>query len=149
MKVIESRKVEDVVIELFDDYSETLEEFSNNYNKELLEFAETICKCHRNFQLFNSIRNPSDRVIQAGGFVYLSFDNTYTSMKLLMLGYLTSLDVESFEKLLPQYREEALNSDFYLTLDAILLRFLHSIRVVSASDVMDEAKSCLGFWTTR
>ena len=89
MKVIEPRKVEDVVIELFDDYNETLEEFSNNYNKELLEFAETISKCHRNFQLFNSIRNPSDRVIQAGGFVYLSFDNTYTSMKLLMLGYLT------------------------------------------------------------
>ena len=60
-----------------------------------------------------------------------------------------SLDVESIEELLPQYREKALNSDFYLTLDAILLRFLHRIRVVSASDVMDEAKSCMEFWTTR
>ncbi len=89
MKVIEPRKVEDVVNELFDDYRQTLEDFAKNYNQEILEFSETISKCHRNYQLFSNAKNPSNRIIQVGGFVYLSIDNAYTSMKLLMLGYLT------------------------------------------------------------
>lgn len=89
MKVIDARKVQDLVIELFDDYKETLDDFTESHNEELVEFSEIISECHKKYQLFNNINNPSDRVIQVGAFVYLSFDNAYTSMKLLMLGYLT------------------------------------------------------------
>ena len=62
---------------------------TSDYHEELLEFSEIISKCHKNYQLFNNIKNSTDRIIQVGGFAYLSFDNAYTSMKLLMIGYLT------------------------------------------------------------
>ena len=56
-----------------------------------------------------------------------------------------SLDLVSFETLLPQYREEAVNS-VYLTIDAYMLRILRLIRVISDDNVIGQAIACREFW---
>jgi len=56
-----------------------------------------------------------------------------------------SVDLVSFETLLPQYREEAVNS-VYLTIDAYMLRILRLIRVISDDNVIGQAIACREFW---
>ena len=56
-----------------------------------------------------------------------------------------SLDLASFEALLLQYREEAVNS-VDLIIDGYVLRILRMIRVISDDNVIGQAIACREFW---
>lgn len=64
------------------------EKFSSSFPRETLEFCEHIEKCHAIFNKYTSAPNPSERLQKVGAFVFLGIDNLFTSMHLLMQGYL-------------------------------------------------------------
>ena len=86
---VDPRRPNEIVNELLDDYKATIESFGSRYTEKVLAFAEHISNCHQNYQRFEAERSPTERMIEVRGFAYLTLDNTYTSIKLLMLGYLT------------------------------------------------------------
>jgi hypothetical protein len=68
--------------------SDVTEKFSSSYPNEILKFCEHIDKCNKIFNKYNSASNPSERLCNVGAFVFLGVDNLFTSMHLLMQGYL-------------------------------------------------------------
>ena len=88
MGTIDPKDVHDLVRELHDDYANTVEAFSNNHSRSLLEFTESIAKCYQKYELFNADKELSQRAVEVGGYVFLAIDNVYVSVKLLVLGYI-------------------------------------------------------------
>lgn len=86
---VDPRFPNEIVNDLHEDYQATIESFGGHYTEKLLAFAEHISNCHQKYHRFLAERSPTERMIEVRGFAYLTLDNTYTSMKLLMLGYLT------------------------------------------------------------
>ena len=86
---VDPRRPSEIVNELHDDYKATIESFGSRYTAKVLAFAEHISNCHQKYHRFVAEESPTERMVEVRGFAYLTLDNTYTSMKLLMLGYLT------------------------------------------------------------
>jgi len=88
VKTIDPKNLEDIRNELLVDYKDTLADFSENHQEQLSQFASVMVDCHRVFQLFTNIEEPTARQAEVRAFAYSALDNIYTSMKLLMLGYI-------------------------------------------------------------
>ena len=73
--------------ELHTDYGQIVNTFSANHSEGLLKFTEMVCDCYKKLELFNKDKNPSQRALEVGGYVFLAVDNVYISVKLLVLGY--------------------------------------------------------------
>ena len=86
---VDPRKPNEIVNELYDDYKTTIDSFGRAYPEKALGFAEHISECHQKFHRFEAEKSPTERMVEVRGFAYLTLDNVYTSMKLLMLGFLT------------------------------------------------------------
>ncbi|MGD8853540.1 MAG: hypothetical protein PVI28_14215 [Gammaproteobacteria bacterium] len=67
---------------------EVVERFSSVFPEEVLKICEHIETAHHRFGRFNAEKDPSERIQQTGAFMFMGFDSLFTSMHLLMQGYL-------------------------------------------------------------
>lgn len=87
--LINLSRPDEIVKELFHDNSEILNEFSGQFSKELLEFAELFSEAYKNhLELDRLIKDTENKQIAyVSGLTYLLLDNLITSVKLFILGY--------------------------------------------------------------
>lgn len=81
---------EDIVYELFHDNKEIKDEFMNHFSKKILEFSKLFTKAYRRSEgLSEYTKKTSIQISYVIGLTYLLFDNIFSSMKLLIQGFLT------------------------------------------------------------
>jgi hypothetical protein len=80
---------DEIVKELFHDNSEILNEFSNQFSKELLEFAELFSEAYKKHLELDHLTKDTNNKQKAyvSGLTYLLLDNLLMSVKLFILGY--------------------------------------------------------------
>jgi hypothetical protein len=88
-RLINLARPDAIVKELFHNNTEILNEFSDQFSKELLEFAELFSKAYRNhLELDRLIKDTENlQIAYVSGLTYLLLDNLLTSVKLFILGY--------------------------------------------------------------
>jgi hypothetical protein len=88
-RFINPARPDEIVKELFHDNSDVLNEFSSQFSKELLEFAEVFSEAYKkHLELNHLIKNTENKQkAYVSGFTYLLLDNLLTSVKLFIMGY--------------------------------------------------------------
>lgn len=77
-----------VVKEIFDDDKWVKEEFSKTLSAEILNFAETLAQSFKQFPELDKLAAADEQAAFVTGFIYGTFDDLITSMKLLASGKL-------------------------------------------------------------
>ena len=88
-RFINPTRPDEIVKELFHDNSEVLNEFSGQFSKELLEFAELFSEAYKKHLELNHLIKDTENKQKAyvSGLTYLLLDNLLTSVKLFIMGY--------------------------------------------------------------
>jgi len=67
---------------------EVADKFSSMFPAEVRKFCDYIEKSHEQFEKFNFEKGPSERILKSGAFMFMGIDSLFTSMHLLMQGYM-------------------------------------------------------------
>jgi hypothetical protein len=88
-RFINPARPDEIVKELFHDNSEVLNEFSDQFSKELLEFAELFSVAYKkHLELIHLIKDTKNKQkAYVSGLMHLLLDNLFTSVKLFIMGY--------------------------------------------------------------
>ena len=88
-RLLNPARPDEIVKELFHDNSEILNEFSGQFSKELLEFAELFSEAYKKYlELDRLIRETeNEQKAYVSGLTYSLLDNLLTSVKLFIMGY--------------------------------------------------------------
>lgn len=88
-RFVNPARPDEIVKELFHDNSEVLNEFSGQFSKELLEFAELFSAAYKKHLELNHLIKDTENKQKAyvSGLTYLLLDNLLTSVKLFIMGY--------------------------------------------------------------
>lgn len=84
---------EDVIKALFDSNQKIIDKFANEYSKPLTDFSESFSKAYKKYLELERLiikLGPTTRNAYIAGIVYLTLDNIFSSMKLLISGYQTA-----------------------------------------------------------
>ena len=88
-RIINPARPDEIVKELFHDNSEVLNEFLDQFSKELLEFAELFSEAYKKYLALDHLIKDTENRQKAfvSGITYLLLDNLLTSEKLFIMGY--------------------------------------------------------------
>ena len=86
MDKIDPRDPQQIMKELFNDNSVIIDKYCDDYSQQIMEFSTHISEANKKFCLLDKIANNSQRHAYTAGFVYLSIENIFVSMKLFLRG---------------------------------------------------------------
>ena len=88
-RILNPARPDEIVKEIFHDNLEIINEFSNHFSEEILNFAEAFSAAYKKYMELNHLlKNTEDKQkAYVGGITYLLLDNLLTSVKLFIMGF--------------------------------------------------------------